>query len=140
MFTLPKPNHGFEWVQAHAGQALVCRPLERAASHLFTTRRWPLGSTSSADRADAWDDVAKALDVDRARLARVHQVHGAATLVVRGERVASLSSEADRAHLPDADIVVSNDPAQAIAVQTADCVPLLVADRRSVAVSEAHAG
>ena len=137
MFTLPKPNHGFEWVQAHAGQALVCRPLDRAASHLFTTRRWPLGSTSSADCADAWDDVANALDVDRARLARVHQVHGAATLVVGRERMPSPSLMAP---LPAADIIVSNDPATAIAVQTADCVPLLVADRRTGAVAAAHAG
>ena len=38
MLTLPKPNDAFAWVQAPAGQALVCRPLERAASHFFTTR------------------------------------------------------------------------------------------------------
>jgi len=40
----------------------------------------------------------------------------------------------------DADILVSNDPAVALAIQTADCVPLLIADARSGAVAAAHAG
>src|SRR4029078_13150461 len=34
----------------------------------------------------------------------------------------------------------SNDPLVAIAIQTADCVPLLLADSRSGAVAAAHAG
>src|SRR5438132_5627075 len=137
---LPKPNDAFEWVQASAGQTLICRPLERVASHLFTTRRWPLGSTSSADRAEGWDEVADALGVDRAHLVRVHQVHAAAVRVVRRGNEPSSPCTAEAALLPDADIIVSNDPAQAIAIQTADCVPLLVADRRTGAVAAAHAG
>jgi len=138
---LPKPNGAFEWVQASAGQALICRPLEQAAAaHLFTTRRWPLGSTSSADRAEGWDDVADAVGVDRAHLVRVHQVHGAAVVVVRRESEAWSPCTGERALLPDADVIVSNDPAHAIAIHTADCVPLLVADRRTGAVAAAHAG
>ena len=140
MFALPQPNDGFEWVQAHAGQALVCRPLEAAASHLFTTRLWPFGSASSRDRADAWDDVAKALGVDRSRLARARQVHGAEVLVVHRGCTPSRSFDTDMARLPEADIVMSNDPAEAVAVQAADCVPLLVADRRTGGVAAAHAG
>jgi YfiH family protein len=137
---LPKPNEAFEWVQASAGQALICRPLARVTSHLFTTRRWPLGSTSSADRAEGWADVADALGVDRAHLVRVHQVHGAAVVVVRRGSEASSPCGAEMAWLPDADIIVSDDPARAIAIQTADCVPLLVADRRTGAIAAAHAG
>jgi YfiH family protein len=41
---------------------------------------------------------------------------------------------------PDADIIVSDRPGLALAVQAADCVPLLVADRRTGAVAAAHAG
>ena len=137
---LPKPNDAFKWVQVSAGQSLICRPLERAASHLFTTRLWPLGSTSSADRGEGWDDVANAMGVNRAHLVRVHQVHGAAVVVVRRDSEVSSACTAETALLPDADIIVSNDPAQAIAIQTADCVPLLVADRRTGAVAAAHAG
>jgi hypothetical protein len=41
---------------------------------------------------------------------------------------------------PAADIVVADDRRIAIAIQTADCVPLLIADRRSGAVAAVHAG
>jgi YfiH family protein len=41
---------------------------------------------------------------------------------------------------PDADIVVSSDSRIALAIQTADCVPLLIVDTRSGAVAAAHAG
>src|SRR5206468_6828508 len=66
---------------------------------------------------------------------RLHQVHGSAVVVRRrGEEVRAA------APLPAADVAVSNDPSIAVAVQTADCVPLLLADRASGAVAAAHAG
>jgi YfiH family protein len=42
--------------------------------------------------------------------------------------------------LPQADIIISDDPGRVLAIQTADCVPLLLADTRSGAVAAAHAG
>ena len=44
------------------------------------------------------------------------------------------------APLAHADIIVSDDPATVLSIQTADCVPLLIADRRTGAVAAAHAG
>jgi YfiH family protein len=133
---LPKPSEGFDWVQADAGPALVCRALEPYAAHLFTTRGWPLGTADADHRDAAWNDVARALGVDAAHLSRAHQVHGAAVVVRRrGDPVPPLGQP-----LPNADIIVSNDPSRALAIQTADCVPLLIADRRSRAVAAAHAG
>jgi len=41
---------------------------------------------------------------------------------------------------PNADIVVSDDASVALAIQTADCVPLLIADRATGVVAAAHAG
>jgi YfiH family protein len=132
---LPKPSDAFAWVQAAAGPALVCRALEPFAAHLFTTRQWPLGASDGGDRASAWSDVARALGVAANRLARLHQVHGPGVIVRRrGEPPAPTGP------LPDADIIVSDDPSMALAIQTADCVPLLIADRRGGAVAAAHAG
>jgi purine-nucleoside/S-methyl-5'-thioadenosine phosphorylase / adenosine deaminase len=133
MFTLPKPNGGFEWVQLAAGPALVCRPLEAHAAHFLTTRLWQLGSPS-ASVDQRWQEIAQAIDVGPTRLARVRQVHGAATVVRRGD------NDASRPEADIADIIVSDASTWALAIQTADCLPLLVADRRTGAVAAAHAG
>jgi YfiH family protein len=135
MFTLPKPNDGFEWVQLPAGPGLVCRPVERYASHLFTTRAWRLGVSSTANDPDAWHEVAAAIAVTIPRLARLRQVHGSAVVTYR--RGAPLPAYGA---LPEADIVISDAPGVALAVQTADCVPVVMVDRRLGIVAAVHAG
>ena len=128
-----QPSGGFEWVQAAGGPALICRPLVPAAAHLFTTREWTLGSRAEAADED-WDPVAASLGVDPDHLVRLRQVHGAAVVVRRaGDPPPAVAR-------PDADIVVSNDPSIALAIQTADCVPLLIADPATGAIAAAHAG
>jgi polyphenol oxidase len=122
-------------VQAISGRtlpaaALVCEPLLEWAEHLFTTRDWTLGRGMAAAGGDGWHEVASALDVAPDRLRRLRQVHGA-TVVVAGR---------EGAVLPDADIIISKSSDVAVAVQAADCVPLLIADRRTGAVAAAHAG
>jgi purine-nucleoside/S-methyl-5'-thioadenosine phosphorylase / adenosine deaminase len=130
---LPKPNDGFAWVQAQTRPALVCRDLQPLAEHLFTTRSWALGSAGAAQPDEAWEEVAGAMRVDPRQLVRVRQVHGAEVVVLRrGE-----ARDPDRV---PADVIVSDDPSLALAIQTADCVPLLIADRRTGAVAAAHAG
>jgi hypothetical protein len=42
--------------------------------------------------------------------------------------------------LPEADALVSNDPGAVLAVQAADCVPILIVDARRGAASAVHAG
>jgi YfiH family protein len=130
---LPKPNDGFTWVQATAGPALVCTALEPHALHLFTSRAWPLGNPD-ADRDVAWTDVARAMEVAADRLVRARQVHGRNVIVLKRGGY-SPSPEP-----PDADIIVTDDPEIAIAIQTADCVPILLVDPRRRAVAAAHAG
>jgi polyphenol oxidase len=128
----PQPSDGFVWVQAAGGAALVCAPLRSVADHLFTTRVWALGSGSGSDME--WAPVAAAIGVDLPHLIRVHQVHGAAVIV---HRLGDLRTSGPR---PDADIIISNDPSVALAIQTADCVPLLIADSKGGAVAAGHAG
>jgi YfiH family protein len=130
---LPKPNDGFGWLQLDPGPALVCRPLEAHAAHLFTTRQWPLGTSANGNRSSAWGDVARALGASQ--LERAHQVHGASVIVRR-------AGDPPRGDAPllDADILISDDPETVLSIQTADCVPILIADPRTGAVAAAHAG
>jgi hypothetical protein len=62
----------------------------------------------------------------------MHQVHGATVVVQHTGR--------PTIPISDADIMVTDDPSLALAVQTADCVPLLVADSSTGSVAAAHAG
>ena len=120
-------------MQGAAGPALACRALEPFADHAITTRTWALGAgtiLTGRDGDRAWTELAAALGRP---IVRAHQVHGADVLIRR-------AGDPLPAALPDADIIVSNDPAVAIAIQTADCVPILIADRRTGAVAAAHAG
>src|SRR3954464_13421777 len=107
---MTQPSGGFEWVQAAGGRALVCRPLEQYARHLFTTREWALGCRAQPAEQD-WQPVAASLGVDAAHLVRLHQVHGSSIVVRR------TGDSGDVAVRPDADIVVSDDPAVALAIQ-----------------------
>ena len=133
MVTLPKPSGGFRWTQLAAGPALVCEALEPFAAHFFTTRGWRLGErTESA--AGGWKEIAEAAGVDTSRLGRLQQVHGAACVTYKKD------SPVGEGNPPQADIVVTDDLSIAIAIQTADCVPILIADRRTNAVAAAHAG
>jgi YfiH family protein len=113
----------------HRLPALFCEPLGEHADHLFTSRHWKLGRRHRSDD-DGWDEIARTLGVAAGRLSRARQVHGAS--VALGTEVASA--------LPDADILVSDRADLGIAIQVADCVPVLAVDPRTGAVAAAHAG
>jgi YfiH family protein len=81
--------------------------------------------------------VARAVGVEPAALVRLHQVHGIAAVI--GTRSAVSAGPASTA-LPDADIVIVGDEDVAGAIQVADCVPVLLADRGRGVVAAAHAG
>lgn len=128
---LPKPNDAFVWVQAADAPALVCRPLATLTAHVFTTRHWDLGSRAvDPDDDTPWDAVARAVGVSSTHLIRARQIHG--SQVISGQSQGSAR--------PSADIIVTSDPAQGAAVQSADCVPVLIVDRRLGAIAAAHAG
>jgi YfiH family protein len=127
---LVQPNDAFRWAQVAGRTALVCRALEPFVSHFMTTRAWSLGAGRSENQRDGWTQVADGI----ARpLVRVRQVHGTGVFVRR-------AGDLPVTPLPDADIIVSDDDGTAVSVQTADCVPLLILDRRTGAVGAAHAG
>src|SRR5687768_13384663 len=117
--SLPKPSGEFEWVQESWGAALRCRPLAAMAPHYFSTRQ---------DAPEA--TLADALGVGLDALVRMQQVHRADVFVAKGRP----SSK------PEADIAVTDDRSIALSVRVADCVPVLLADRRTGAVAAIHAG
>jgi YfiH family protein len=126
------PQDSFAWAQAPWGPVLVCRPLASVARHLFTTRHLILDREG---RGDGWQWIAQAMGVAPGGVVRLAQVHGAGVLVLRRDE-----ARAPTEPPPAADIVVSDRPDLAVAVQVADCVPLLLADARTGAVGAVHAG
>lgn len=74
---------------------------------------------------------AEALGATANDLATVRQVHGAVVVTVDDPKAVADNK---------ADALVSNTPGCLVAVTTADCVPLLLADREAGIVAAVHAG
>lgn len=115
--------------------------------HAFFTRRGgvsegPYASLSfSVAAGDTEEHVASnlnraahALGVDAERVYYLSQVHGQAAVSIDGteDRREILSREGDA--------LVSRNPRAAVGVRIADCIPILVGDRRSGAALAVHAG
>jgi YfiH family protein len=83
--------------------------------------------------APDWTAVAGSLGVTPDRLLLVKQVHGIHAVVAR-------RGESTPWARPQADIIVTDDPAVAIGVRVADCAPVLLHDPVTHAVGAAHAG
>ena len=124
----PQPNDGFEWTQAPWGPILRCRPLLDVADHFFT-----VGNLELREDRGEWEAVAQHIGVSLDQVLLIRQVHGASVAFSRRERPPDWNR-------PEADVIVSDDPAAAIAVRVADCAPVLIADRRRRVVGAAHAG
>lgn len=115
-------------MQAPWGRALRCLPLAGRAPHYFT-----IGNLRLRDDPSEWEQVAEAMHIPVSGLRLLRQVHGSAVAVARKGASGSWKP-------PQADIVISDDPSVAIAVQVADCAPILLADGRRAVVGAAHAG
>jgi YfiH family protein len=122
----------FEWIRCPWGDALRCRPLEAVADHLFTTRQ-PVIPRAGFSPGDGWHRLALTLGVPAGALVRMRQVHGTRALTLR-------RGDPPAADWGTGDIAVTDRPDLALSVSVADCVPILLADRRSGAVAAAHAG
>lgn len=132
--TLPPAHASFAWRETPYGPALVCLPLASLATHLFTSRSWRLGREAGSG-PEAWDELAAATGVAPGAVNRLRQVHGATVV-----RVYEQEGAAGQPPLPEGDVLVSETPGAVLAVQGADCVPLLLADTRRGIVAAAHSG
>src|SRR6185312_9216699 len=93
-----------------------------------------VGFGSSDDRETIAGNrrLAVAALLDRAELATVHQVHSAKAVVV--------NQAWPQEERPRADAMVTDTPNLLLGILTADCAPVLFADRHAVVVGAAHAG
>lgn len=122
---------------------IITSPSLARFQHGFFTRKGGASSgvfqglncgTGSSDQADVVainrTRVAEAVGLTTAELMSVHQIHSADAHVVTGPT-------ADRVR---ADAMVTATPGLALAILTADCQPVLFADRDAGVVAAAHAG
>lgn len=133
----PQPAHPFTWTWHSWGRALESSLLGPIALHLFTTRALPLRGPHSEG---GWAQLSAAAGVGPERLIRLKQVHGVAAFVVHAGKPLPPAPAASGDGRRCADIAMTDDPGVAVAVQVADCAPILLADRKTGAVAAVHAG
>ncbi len=80
-----------------------------------------------------------ALDITRNKLYYPHQVHGHEVLTIDAQ-FTTLSAQEQCTALDGVDAIITNLPGIAIAVTTADCVPIILYDPIQRAVAAIHAG
>jgi YfiH family protein len=114
----------------------------KTIKHFVTDRKsypsedgFTLSLSSLPDRSQVLHNrslVADAMEIDHADLYFPSQVHKT--------RILHVTRNTDREHLLDTDALVSNEPGICIAVMSADCVPILLYDKKNSAVAAVHAG
>lgn len=139
-------DSGFYWRERGEIKVLACRALDDAAfKNGFSTR---LGGVSpfpanDLNLAGFDEDLAENIEENRRRflsafdgefkLATVWQVHGDSIKTVASDDDVEMSNE-------KFDALISSLEGVLIGVKTADCVPILLGDRRTGAFGAVHAG
>jgi purine-nucleoside/S-methyl-5'-thioadenosine phosphorylase / adenosine deaminase len=125
----PVVDSAFSWSRGPAGLVLSAGSLARLARHVFTTRELSFRGPTAAEDARRLE---QAMEIAPGELVTVKQVHGRTVRIVAPGDTVPEGFEADA--------IVTTDPACAIAVRVADCVPVLIADRQGRLVAAVHAG
>jgi YfiH family protein len=126
---------------------LVCEPLERAGFiNAFSTRLGGVSALRSRAlnlayfKGDEKENVAenrrrflKAIGAEGAQIVTARQTHSI-------ERCMIGSTEQARGPQPECDAMITRMTDVLLAVQTADCLPVLIADTKSGAMAAIHAG
>ena len=83
--------------------------------------------------------LCNALDIERSNLFYPHQVHGTEVLCIDA-KILALPYDEQLKRLDGIDAIVTDIPGIAIAVTTADCVPIILYDEVHHVVAAVHAG
>ncbi|MCR4375381.1 MAG: peptidoglycan editing factor PgeF [Acidobacteria bacterium] len=119
---------GWRWRPDAGGDVLQHDALLALAPHVFTGRAWRFTTEVERDYAQ----LGRMFGVAGADVTRVKQVHGRVVAWVRPGGAVPPGTGADA--------IISTAPGSVISVRVADCVPVLIADRRHRAVAAVHAG
>lgn len=125
----------------------ACEPLERAGFiNAFSTRLGGVSSLPSAAlnlayfKGDEKHNVAEnrrrfleAIGAEGARIVTARQTHSTGRVVIE-------SLEQARGPQPDCDAMISRMGGVLVAIQTADCLPVLIGDTKTGAMAAIHAG
>jgi polyphenol oxidase len=120
--------HTWSWHNWNGSSYLTCSLLRRWPHGFFTRQTWP-----------KTPDCLVAAVHPEATALRVKQVHGNQVLS-SNEVLEFLGNQTDEARWPEADGLFSEDHPQAVWVCSADCTPVLIADKRTGRVAAVHAG
>ncbi|MBS1791260.1 MAG: peptidoglycan editing factor PgeF [Acidobacteria bacterium] len=137
----------FSFRQRDGVQLLVCEPLERLGfKHAFSTRlggvsplpadALSLGNFSQDERANVVENRRRfqaALEADNWPMVTAKQIHSADIRSV-------VDAEDARSEPQPGDALTANVAGILLAIQTADCMPVLIADERTRAFAAVHAG
>jgi hypothetical protein len=126
-------QHGFS--TRLGGKSKVYRPAQRAGE-------LNLGFSASDDRANVVANrerfLASVTGNPHFPVVTLHQIHSSLVRRVTADDAAAGTSF--YAGCAKADGMMTNEPGILLAIQTADCIPVLVADRKQRAVAAFHAG
>lgn len=147
---------GFYWRERAGVRALSCRALDDAGfASAFSTRAggcspFPAGSLNLAGFDE---DTAENIYENRRRflslfegdwtLATCWQVHGTQSRVVRAPEASEGRGEESHTHGDNderCDALMTDVPRVLVGVKTADCVPIIIGDKRTGACAAVHAG
>lgn len=123
---------GFVWRDGSVGRTLHAAPLEAVGRHVFTSRDLAFREESAADdyaRLAAW------FEASPSDVLRVRQVHGRVIWMVESE-----GHPGRQAEPVEADAIIVRRPGAIASVRVADCVPVLIGDRKRRVAAAVHAG
>jgi polyphenol oxidase len=128
---------GFALRQKNGIPYYACLAIEKIPGfrHGFSTRALNLGFThwDSPERVAANRKLfLAALNLDKAPLVTLHQIHS--------DRVHIIKDVTDQWNQADGDALVIRAESYAVAVQTADCLPILLADPKNRVAAVVHSG